>query len=74
MRHGGMVCGRTIDVAERTSRDTGLHRLNKACVLIVPQPANRLDQMLSGEDVCIDIDQYVAGDGREIDGSYSRQR
>jgi hypothetical protein len=41
---------------DRTRRDTGLHQLNKACALVLPQTANRLDQILTREDICIDID------------------
>lgn len=41
---------------------------------MVPQTANGLDQILSREGCCINIDQGMAGDRREIDGSDSRDR
>ena len=49
-----------MDVSEQTSRDTGLHRLNPTGLLIGPCPANRLEHMLGGEELAIDINQGMA--------------
>lgn len=59
-------------MAEWIGRDTGLHRLYKASVIILFQTANCFDQILGREHSRIDVDQCMAGYGREINGLDSR--